>query len=87
MVITGNGDSATEAVFVAPATQSATGLSERQQLILSGIGADTADVDTIVARTSLPAHVVLQELTFLSLKGQLHRVGGQTYARRKGAAS
>jgi DNA processing protein len=62
------------------------GLSERQQLILSGIGADSADVDTIVSRTSLPAHVVLQELTFLSLKGQLRRVDGQTYARRNGSA-
>jgi len=86
-VATGNGDSDAGAMPVAPATASIAGLSERQQLILSGIGADTADVDTIVARTSLPAHVVLQELTFLSLKGQLHRVGGQTYARRKGAAS
>ena len=62
------------------------GLSERQQLILTGIGADSADVDTIVERTSLPAHVVLQELTFLSLKGQLRRVDGQTYARRNGSA-
>jgi DNA processing protein len=61
------------------------GLSQRQQLILSGIGTDSADVDTIVERTALPAHVVLQELTFLSLKGQLRRVDGQTYARRNGS--
>jgi DNA processing protein len=62
------------------------GLSERQQLILSGIGAESADVDTIAERTSLPVHVVLQELTFLSLKGRLRRVDGQTYARRNGSA-
>jgi DNA processing protein len=62
------------------------GLSDVQSLILQGIGSESADVDTIVERTSLPAHVVLQELTFLSLKGRLRRVGGQTYARRNGSA-
>jgi DNA processing protein len=61
-------------------------LSERQQLILDGIGTDQASVDALVERTELPAHVVLQELTFLSLKGQVKRVDGQTYARQgKGA--
>jgi DNA processing protein len=59
------------------------GLSERQLLILSGIGNDSANVDAIMERTALPAHVVLQELTLLSLKGQLRRVDGQTYARRQ----
>jgi DNA processing protein len=63
------------------------GLTDRQRLILGGIGADAVAVDAIIERTALPAHVVLQELTFLSLKGQLRRVDGQTYARRKGAAS
>jgi predicted Rossmann fold nucleotide-binding protein DprA/Smf involved in DNA uptake len=62
------------------------GLSDVQSLILQGIGSESADVDTIVERTSLPAHVVLQELTFLSLKGRLRRVDGQTYARRNGSA-
>jgi DNA processing protein len=78
------GATAVEAAAVRDAA-SGGGLSERQQLILSGIGADSADVDTIVERTALPAHVVLQELTFLSLKGQLRRVDGQTYARRNGS--
>jgi DNA processing protein len=82
----GNGEATTPLASPTPAATGSAALSERQQLILSGIGTDSADVDTIVSRTSLPAHVVLQELTFLSLKGQLHRVGGQTYARRKGAA-
>jgi len=63
------------------------GLSERQRAILRGIGSDGANVDAIVERTALPAHVVLQELTFLSLKGQVRRVDGQTYAPRKGAAT
>ena len=63
------------------------GLSERQRIILIGLGADGANVDAIVERTELPAHVVLQELTFLSLKGQVRRIDGQTYARRSGAAT
>jgi DNA processing protein len=63
------------------------GLSERQRLVLSGLGTDGANVDAIVERTELPAHVVLQELTFLSLKGQVRRIDGQTYARGKGAAT
>jgi DNA processing protein len=61
------------------------GLSERQRLVLSGLGTDGANVDSIVERTELPANVVLQELTFLSLKGQVRRIDGQTYARGKGA--
>jgi DNA processing protein len=58
------------------------GLTERQRVILTGIGGDSANVDMIVERTSLPVEVVLQELTFLSLKGQVRRVDGQTYAKR-----
>jgi DNA processing protein len=61
------------------------GLSERQQRILDGIGTDQASVDVLVERTELPAHVVLQELTFLSLKGRVKRVDGQTYARGSAA--
>jgi DNA processing protein len=63
------------------------GLSERQLLILGGLGADGANVDAIVERTELPAHVVLQELTFLSLKGQVRRIDGHTYARRQGTSA
>ena len=63
------------------------GLTEQQRLILGGMGADAVAVDAIIERTSLPAQVVLQELTFLSLKGRVRRVDGQTYARRKGASS
>ena len=64
----------------------ATGLSERQVLVLSQLGVDPTSVDAIIERTALPAHVVLQELTFLSLKGQVRRLDGQTFARRQVAA-
>ena len=66
----------------AAARPTATGLTDRQVLVLSHLGADATPVDAIIDRTALPAHVVLQELTFLSLKGQVRRVDGQTFARR-----
>ena len=66
----------------AKAAPDISGLTDRQRLILTGIGGDSANVDLIVERTSLPVEVVLQELTFLSLKGQVRRVDGQTYAKR-----
>ena len=72
---------------VPPAPSELPGLSERQRLVLRGLGTDGANVDAIVERTELPAHVVLQELTFLSLKGQVRRIDGQTYARGKGATA
>ena len=64
------------------------GLSEQQRSILSEMGTDPAAVDVLIERTALPAHVVLQELTFLSLTGRVQRVDGQTYVRQqaKGAA-
>jgi len=58
-------------------------LPDRQQLIVDAIGVEECGVDVIVQRTDLPAHVVLQELTFLTLRGLVKRVDGQTYARRK----
>ncbi|HWE00817.1 MAG TPA: DNA-processing protein DprA [Tepidisphaeraceae bacterium] len=58
------------------------GLTEQQRQILTAIAGDTASVDLIVDRTSLPVHVVLQELTFLSLKGKIRRIDGQTYTLR-----
>ena len=81
----GDGNGATpqpEPVSMTPAAASTDGLSDRQRLIVAQVGADPADADTIADRTALPVHIVLQELTFLSLKGQLRRVDGQTYARR-----
>ncbi len=57
-------------------------LTERQRIVLSGIGDDSAAVDLIVERTGLSAQEVLQDLTILSLKGQIRRTDGQTYERR-----
>jgi len=71
----------------APVSESASpilaNVSDRQQSILSHLGADPANVDWLIEQTSLPAHVILQELTFLSLKGHVSRIDGQTFARRK----
>lgn len=53
----------------------------RQEQILSAIDDQSTAVDTIVERTSLPAHVILQELTILSLKGLIRRADGQSYFR------
>jgi DNA processing protein len=68
----------------APSTPEApaVGVSQRQRDLLTRLGPDPTDVDALVQQTGLPAQVVLQELTFLTLKGQVRRVDGQTYARR-----
>jgi DNA processing protein len=58
------------------------GLSEQQRAIMLKIDSEPTSVETIVERTTFPPHVVLQELTFLSLKGAVKRVDGQTFARR-----
>jgi predicted Rossmann fold nucleotide-binding protein DprA/Smf involved in DNA uptake len=57
-------------------------LSDAQREILLKLGDDALDVDAIIERTTFPAHVVLKELTMMSLKGVVRRVEGQTYARR-----
>jgi len=63
-----------------PAPQFST-LSDRQQLILNHLSSDPAAVDDIIDKTNLPAHSVLQELTFLTLRGLLKRADGQTYVK------
>ena len=65
------------------AAEVAVNVSERQGLILEHMDSEAVNVDALVERTSLPAHVVLQELTFLTLKGQVRRLDGQTFARRR----
>jgi DNA processing protein len=57
------------------------GLSDRQQLILSQMGTEASAVDDIIDKTNLPAPAVLQELTFLTLRGLLKRADGQTYIK------
>jgi DNA processing protein len=69
-------------VTTPPETNEPVGLSDQQRHVLLGIDSEPTSIDTIVERTTLPVHLVLQELTFLSLKGAVRRVDGQTYARR-----
>ena len=46
------------------------------------VDGEPIDVYSIIERTSLPAQLVIRELTFLTLKGQVRRVDGQKYAKR-----
>lgn len=65
-----------------PISAEPVGLSEQQRAILVGIDSEPTSVDAIVERTTFPVHVVLQELTFMTLKGVVKRVDGQTFTRR-----
>lgn len=69
----------------APITAIDLGLSEQQRTILLGIDLEPTSVDAIAERTALPVHLILQELTFLSLKGAVRRVEGQMFARKQPA--
>jgi len=71
---------------VSPASNTPTlpfALSEPQQAILNAIGGDSASVDLIVERSELDVQTILKELTFLTLKGLVRRIDGQTFAARK----
>jgi DNA processing protein len=65
-----------------PKAVSVPNLTDQQKTILETLGRDATTVDTIIERSELPAATVLQELTFLSLKGLVRRIDGQSYARR-----
>jgi DNA processing protein len=54
-------------------------LDARQQRIVDEIGGEPTALDSIIARTDLPAEVVMQDLTMLTLRGVLKRVEGQVY--------
>ena len=56
-------------------------LSERQSAIISHIDRDVTSVDTIIELSNLPAAIVLQELTMLTLKGVVRRAD-QGYCRK-----
>jgi DNA processing protein len=58
-------------------------LTDRQSKILSVMGSDPMTIDLLIDRSSLPAQEVLQEMTLLSLRGQVKRVDGQTFVRHK----
>jgi DNA processing protein len=62
-----------------PVAAAGVALDARQQRIVDEIGAEPTPLDTIIARTDLPAEVVMQDLTLLSLRGVLKRVEGQVY--------
>jgi DNA processing protein len=57
--------------------------TDHQSLILSHLTADPTPIDALIDRTALPAQVILQELTLLSLKGQVKRIDGHSYVRRR----
>lgn len=71
-------DTVAPAVRQTPAANNI-GLSDRQRAILAAMAGD-ANVDAIVERSGLSPQVILQELTFLTLKGRVRRIDGQTYA-------
>ena len=65
-----------------PAQRPLVELTGRQQLILSHLGAEPTALDRLIDATELAAQIVLQELTFLTLKGVVKRVDAQNYVRR-----
>lgn len=72
----------------APASAARTAaLTDRQRKIMEQLGGDPASVERIIEGSALPATEVLAELTFLSLKGFVRRVDGQTYVRGARAQS
>src|SRR5258706_14780553 len=56
-------------------------LTDRQTRILSTMGSEPMNIDLLIDRSSLPAQEVLQEMTLLTLRGQVKRVDGQTFVR------
>jgi DNA processing protein len=56
-------------------------LTERQTKILALMGKEPVSIDLLIDRSSLPAQEVLQEMTLLTLRGQVKRVDGQTFVR------
>jgi DNA processing protein len=55
--------------------------TERQTKILALMGKEPVNIDMLIDRSSLPAQEVLQEMTLLTLRGQVKRVDGQTFVR------
>ena len=72
---------------IEPLNGASIGLTERQRLILSHLSNEPLHLDGIIERTELAAPTVMQELTFLTLKGAVKRVDGHTYVRSRGAGA
>ena len=66
----------------APVDTPPANLTDRQSRILSLMGSEPMNIDLLIDRSSLPANEVLQEMTLLTLRGQVKRVDGQTFVRR-----
>ena len=64
-----------------PQPRPAATLSPDQSAIHAALTRDPADVDSLIERCGLEAHVVTRELTFLQLKGIARRVDGQKFVR------
>ncbi len=56
-------------------------LSDEQRAIVDVLEREPIDTDAIIDRSMLPAHIVMQSLTFLTLKGIVRRIDGR-YAKR-----
>jgi DNA processing protein len=69
-----------EAALTAPPVPAI--LTDRQSQILSLMGAEPMNIDLLIDRSSLSAQEILQEMTLLTLRGQVKRVDGQTFVRR-----
>src|SRR5688572_4971143 len=54
-------------------------LTDRQRIVLAQLDGEPLHIDTLINRTALAAHEILQDLTLLSLKGFVKRVDGQTF--------
>ncbi len=57
-------------------------LTDRQQQIVRGLSAEAVNLEKIIEVSQLPAEVVMQELTMLTLKGVVTRVDGQQFLLR-----
>lgn len=55
----------------------------RQLTILKALTNDPTAIDVLMERTALAAHEILQEMTLLTLRGQVTRIDGQTFAKKK----
>jgi DNA processing protein len=56
-------------------------LTDRQSQILRLMGSDPVNIDLLIDRSELSAQEILQEMTLLTLRGQVKRVDGQTFVR------
>jgi DNA processing protein len=57
-------------------------VTDRQLLILQQLDHEPMNVDRLMELTQFGASTVLKELTFLTLKGRVKRIDGQTFARK-----